>query len=384
MAEGLIDSASAYEVILLLARKKPALSYRMEWDSSLAVTATLINASHVRLAPSPRPEGAASGPYGLLLDRMSDAVSRVVLPDQQAKLALQKTKRWGGENTAKLGALLRDFIDSPGGSPSEASKWLHAHIQHEWHEHVIRRGALFDRNLTAPIAKVLNVQEREVARAWTSSSDSRHVASLSLKQPDSDEFRLIRDSFILSCLLRGRYHDYAAELMSQQLLAHPVREAVYRRSRTDGRISIEISNTERYLANITIASAFSERSHDARVALWLENVLKLRRGRNRINLSQKDRDEIARDAAIEAARRFDVRVHSRLLENVLDVGIGIGTTALTSFALLPWESMIVGSGVYAVSAKKKIGERLMGLITARTRTLSRLSQLGPGRIHGGK
>jgi hypothetical protein len=243
---------------------------------------------------------------------------------------------------------------------------------------------LFDRNLTAPIAKVLKVQEKDVDRVWILSSDPSYVTSLSLKQPDSDEFRLIRDSFVLSCLLRGRYHDYAAELMNQQLLAHPVREAVYRRSRTDGRIAIDISNTERYLANITIASAFSEASHTDRVALWLENVLKLRRGRNQINVSQQDRDEMARDAAIEAARRCDVRVHSRLLENVLDVGVGLGTTALTSFALLPWESMIVGSGVYAVSAKRKIGERLMGAITARTRILSRLSQMGPGRIHGGK
>jgi hypothetical protein len=87
MVEGLIDSASAYEVILLLARTKPALSYRMEWDSSLAVTATLINARHVRLAPSPGPDGATSGPYGLLLEGMSDIVSKVVLPDQQANLA---------------------------------------------------------------------------------------------------------------------------------------------------------------------------------------------------------------------------------------------------------------------------------------------------------
>ncbi len=74
MVEGFVDSASAYEIILALARAKPDESYRMEWDQALEVTATLISAYHIKLAPSPRPEGPASGPYGIFLTALDQAV----------------------------------------------------------------------------------------------------------------------------------------------------------------------------------------------------------------------------------------------------------------------------------------------------------------------
>ena len=64
MVEGFIDSASAYEIVLVLARGNPLQSFRMEWDRALEVTAALITTDRIKLAPSPRCEGAASGPYG--------------------------------------------------------------------------------------------------------------------------------------------------------------------------------------------------------------------------------------------------------------------------------------------------------------------------------
>ena len=187
---------------------------------------------------------------------------------------------------------------------------------------------------------MLDIQPGEVLRVQSLSSDARFIAALAARRPESDDFRLIRDAYVVSSLLRGRYHDYAAENSQMQILAHPVREPIYRPLRSASRIPIQISNTQRYLANITVAAAFGERSHETRVAsVGVENVLRLRRGRDQINLAQKDRDETARDTAVEAARKVGVRVHSRLLENVLDAGIGLGSAALTSFALVPWQSM---------------------------------------------
>ncbi|MGD0578871.1 MAG: hypothetical protein ABSC08_08075 [Bryobacteraceae bacterium] len=383
MVEGFIDSASAYEVILVLARPKPEQSYKMEWDSTLAVTATLINTDYIRLAPSPQPEGAASGAYGVFLSGVEPAISRIVLPEDQATAALQKTRKWAGDNVAKLRSVLRDFTYPPSGEPTQAGLWLEAHIGNEWHEHVLRRGALFDREFATQLARVLDIQPHEVVKIWSLASDPRFVATLAARRPDSDDFRLIRDAFVVSSLLRGRYHDYAAEISKTQLLSHPVRESVYRRPGSGSRIQIQVSNTERYLANIVVAAAFGETSHERRVALWVENVLKLRRGRDQVNLAQKDRDETARDTAIEAARKFEVRAHSRLLENVLDVGIGLGSAALTSFALLPWESMIIGSAISAFSVQKKLGERVMAA-TMSTGRLNQLSKLVPGRVEGGR
>ena len=75
MVEGFIDSASAYEVVLVLARRKPEHSHKMEWDSALEVRAALISTDHIKLAPSPLPDGAASGAYGTRAMRLGGCTS---------------------------------------------------------------------------------------------------------------------------------------------------------------------------------------------------------------------------------------------------------------------------------------------------------------------
>ena len=54
MVEGFIDSASAYEIVLVLARDTLYSPSRMEWDRALEVTAALITTDRIKLAPSPR------------------------------------------------------------------------------------------------------------------------------------------------------------------------------------------------------------------------------------------------------------------------------------------------------------------------------------------
>jgi len=264
MTEGFIDSASAYEVIFVFARNYPGNSYRMEWDRALEVTATLINTDHVKLAPSPRQEGPASGPYGIFLEGLESAVSRIVLPDASHKPALIKTRNWANKNIDKLRAVLKTFTDTSGpGASDEPARWLQTHISYEWKEHLTRHG------------------------------------------------------------------------------------------------------------------------HESRVALWVENVVKLRNVRHLINLDPKDRDETARDAAIDAARRFGIRTHPKALENFLDAGIGFGSTALTSFMLVPWESMAVGSALYLLSARSRLGDQIARTLSATRMRLRRLSELEPGRIDRG-
>jgi hypothetical protein len=381
VVEGFIDSASAYEVVLVFARKKPRHSYRMEWESALGVTSILISADHIKLAPSPKPEGAASGAYGLFLKGLEPTISRIVLPELATSAAVRKTKKWAGESIEKLQSVLQTFTNPVHPlRTNEAALWLEAHIENEWCEHVLRRGALFDREFTSQIARVLAVPEPEILTVWSRTADANFVAELAKRRPDTDTYRTIRDAFIVSALLRGRYHDYAAENAGAQILSHPIRNEILRKSPRGNRVPIEISNTERYLANIVVASAFAERSHAVRVSLWVENVLKLRSAREGINLGQKDRDETARDVAIDAAHRADIRLHSKLLENVLDASFALGGAAITSFVLLPWESMVIGSGMYAFSAKKKVGARFAGAIASAAGKLNRLSKLMPGRI----
>jgi len=382
MVEGFVDAASAYEIVLVFARRRPEQSYKMEWDRALEVTATLISADCIRLAPSPRREHAASGPYGLFLDGLKPAVRRIVLPDEATTWAIRRTKNWARANVNKLRSVLSTFTGDSSERNNQAVMWLDAHIQSEWYEHARRHGALFDSDFAKQIAKTLDVSQNDLLKLWSLTTDSSFVADLVVRRPDTEEFRLIRDAFVVSSLLRGRYHEYAAEKSETQILSHPVREPILHRFSSSSRISIEVSNTERYLANIAVASAFAERAHKARVALWVENVLNLRRGRDQMNLEEKDRDEKAQQTAIDAARQAGVRTHSKLLENCLDAGAAFGSAALTSFALHPWWSMLVGSSMYAISRQNRLGRRIGDAFFSTPSKLNRLSRLGPGRISG--
>jgi hypothetical protein len=358
---------------------------RIEWDQALEVTATLISADHIKLAPSPRPEGPASGPYGIFLAALDQAVTRIVLPESSTTLALRKTKRWANENVEKVRSVLGSFTGVKGAAVnSQAAKWLDAHINSEWTEHVIRHRALFDRDFIPQLGKVLGIAPEELVKIWELSGDRRFISELINRRRESDKFRAIRDAYVASSLLRGRYHEYAAEESSAQILSHPIRQPVLRDLRRGDSIPILISNTERYLASIALAGAFAERKHEARVSSWAENIVTLRHAREQINLDPKDRDETARDTAIDAAKKFGVRVHSRRLETFLDVGVGLGSSALTSFVLSPWESMAVGSAMSALSAKQKIGQKIARTLTTMRGRLIRLSRMVPGRVGEGK
>lgn len=380
MTQGFIDSASAFEVVATLTNPRAIDSYRMAWDRALQVTATLISADQIKLAPSPRREGPKSGAYGVLMDGLGSTVSSVVLPAGAGTDALRKTQRWTNRNVPKLRRILAPFIDRPPNTGNEAALWLQYEINYAWAEHSRRFGGLFDRDFLPQLSRVLDVEMKDVTHAWSLSGNESFVESAVRRQPDSDEFRLVRDAFIVSALLRGRYHEYAAESANLQLLSHPIREPVLKRLPRAGVIPIDVPNTERYLASIVLAGAFAERGLEARIRLWIENVLRLRAARAQINLTAKDRDETARDTAIDAAKRFGVRNHSRKLATILDIGVGIGSSALTSFVLSPWESMAVGSGMTLISANRQLGHVIASATTTTRQSLTRLSSLRPGRI----
>ena len=331
MVECFIDSASAYEVILVLARQRPTDSYRTEWDQALEVTSLLISADQIKLSPSPRREGAASGAYGTFLNSLKGTISRIDLPDASTKTALRKTKHWANRNVDKLRRVLGS-ITGAHASPQacDPASWLEAHISHEWKEHVIRHGALFDKDFIPHLAGILEVSIDELERVRIESADPALVAELVKKRPDSDLFRLIRDAYVASSLLRGRYHNFAAEDSKVQILTHPIRDPILRNGRNGESIAIESSNTERYISSIALAGAFAEKKHQLRVSAWADNVIALRNARDQINLEPKDCDETAMEVAIDAAKKFGVRVHSRQLEKFLEVGFGLSSLPLAS------------------------------------------------------
>ena len=75
-----------------------------------------------------------------------------------------------------------------------------------------------------------------------------------------------------------------------------------------------------------------------RVSAWIENVRKVKRAVNegRIDTGAKNNESVALDLAVDAAKRLDIRVHSRRIDEVLDATLAVGFGALTSFVLTDW------------------------------------------------
>ena len=240
MANGFIDSASTYEVIMALARQSPANSYATEWGQALAVTALLIGTDNLGLSPSPLSEGAASGPFGVGISGLSGALRRVHVDDVSARIALERTKRWGDRNIEKLQRLLSSITNSDTSViRGNGSDWLDIHIKYEWVEHCTRLGALFDQVFNPQLAKILGIPHAELSRIWQETSDPKVVQKLAENRPDSDAFRIIRDAYIASALLRGRYHHHVAEQSSLQILSHPIRDSISPRTLTSQTTTIQ-------------------------------------------------------------------------------------------------------------------------------------------------
>jgi hypothetical protein len=180
-------------------------------------------------------------------------------------------------------------------------------------------------------------------------------------------------------LLRGRYHEHVAAESNLQILAHPTRGRVSLRTRSNESATIALTNTEKYLANIALAGAFSERSHESHTALWAENVTVLRRARGQINLGVQPLEEVALNVAVDAAHKYDVRCHDRQLEEALDLGAKLTVPFLT-FALNPWAGLAVGVAEVFLSSRIKAGPALAKAFSARSSNLKRLSQMSPGRL----
>jgi hypothetical protein len=379
MVEVFIDSASIYEVLLALSRTKPEQSYKLEWDRALEVTAAFISTDQLRLPPSPESERSASGPYGILLSGLQDVVEPITLPNEVVSASIRKTKIWGDINSSLIRNSLGRFTgQNTDNIDIHSERWLNSHIEHVWIEQTTRRGCLFDNAFETQIASILNVNRRDVAKIHSMCCDQLFVASLVKKQNDSDKFRLARDSFLISTLLRGTYYTYIAELTQRQIMSHPARQVRTTTQNASEKIRIVVSNYEKYIANIIVAGSLSETSHSRRVSLWVDNVSKIRRARGRIKLEDRKTDEMARDDAISDAKRFGVHVHSKRLELCMDAVITLGCGALTAIYLSPFTGFLTSGAMYGLQKRYNLGEKALDVI--KPTRLSALSTLAPGQI----
>jgi len=378
MAEGYIDSASTYEIVKLLVSPRPAEAYPWAWQSAITVTSALINTYHLQIAPAPSLASGAGSLYGHLMLGLAELISHPRPEPELTQMALKNTKQWARNNVDKI----RNTYEQLKVDNKNYTRWLERAITTSWVEHSERLGGLYNEEFIPVLSQILNVSTSELSQVHKMSRDLNLLRSYVAIWPDDDDLRLMTDAYAISALLRGRYHDYVARKSNLQIIHHPFREQFLPRQKKSGKIRFFVSNTERHLSNIVLASAFAEQGEKQRVSCWLENVLRIRKAvlTGAIDTRQKDYDKVALDLAVDAARRVNIRIHSRWLDDVLDAAFAVGIGTLTSFVLDPWLGFAGGVIEYGISRKVDIGKEVAHLVFDTQARLRDLAKSGSGRI----
>ena len=352
------------------------------WLVPQLVTSLLLSTPHVGLAPGVAGlKFVSKGPIGVISEHLRDSDIIVVPPigETERQTALKKTKRRIRENLPRIRDQYATFCQF---ANSDIERWMSWSIKSAWEEHAQNFGGLVDHTLLKEMAGVLDVAEKELGALHTYTSRSDVVSAFVKKQPNSDEFRLAKECFLLGYLIRGLFHDYLAKEKANQVLHHPFRNVLLPRVQAKP-MTFEQHTVEAYLTNIVLHSALRVRTLEARLKRWADNICLIRKllrpDNKRIDIL-KDDPSSAFAEALRGAKVAGVKVHSPTLEEFINVFGAAAITYATSFVLSPYTAFGVGSLTYAALRKRDLGTRLTEAIYTTKMRLARLAEAPPGRI----
>jgi hypothetical protein len=379
VAEGFIDWASLTEV---------ANSYRGDirsvyvWSAiaSVEVTCGLVHGHQLKVLPSPSNRRLATkGPHDVLRAAVTEYVDGSK-PPQDAARAVADVSTWAQQNAASIAGIIQRCMTDPDavfGTGCQFDEWLSTALGANLESTKLRVGGLFDMTFAKPLTQILGLSDDELDRLWRKSQE---IESL---RRQGELFELAKSAHVLTIMFRGRYHDLVARDMGGQVLHHPVRAPLLPElPLTDpAGIAHDVTNSERFMAQLLWASGFAERQHNARIRLWADNVRQVRLAvqAEAIDLPQRTSEDRALQTAVDAARRAGVRTHPRLIADCADAMIAMGLGALSSFVVNGWPDMYVTLGGYIAAKKENLGERTARAVYANRRRLKQLADV-PGRI----
>lgn len=384
MSIGFIDSASLYEIVRITAQ--PSNSSRWTLQSAVEVTSLLIDSHHFNVAPAPGTTGLASGPYALLMGRAIESgfVGLYRLEPKTERTAVKLTKQWVNRNLVRF----RNAFERLKSDQTDYEVWLDWAITQAWPEHAMRLGGLFNPQFIPEISRVLNLSVDRLTAVHELSCMPSVVAKFAKRQPDNDDFRDMRDAYVLAALIRGPFHHYTSREDGLQTIHHPLRSTVLPSMRQLGNVQdVEFPITVRsLLATIIVNGAKKETSQERRIEAWIENVRLIKGGLNAkyYNLEDPASLEKAMNKAVEIAQKLHIRTYPRDLENMLGYMLGVGVGMLTKIVLRQFDGLdlLVVPAVERLANRTGMEERVARLLTGYKGRLRDLAIFAPGRIEG--
>jgi hypothetical protein len=378
MSQGFIDSASIYEIVRIT--EQPNANSIWALRSVVELTCLLITSPYITMAPAPGKTAPASGPYGILMEGLieSNLLRTQKLEPVIEKRALELTKRWVKRNPDKIHSAYEALKADQGNFGS----WLDWCVTRAWPEHATRLGGLLNPELIPQIAQVLHISENRLADVHKLSCNPKFVADYASRQPDNDDFRDMRDAYVISALIRGRFHDYTAPSALLQIMHHPVRSAILAPLRQKGMVQFEITNVQYHLSSIIVAAALKEKDQQQRIRSWIENVRLAKGALNTASFDLEDppsQDKVI-EKVVDIAKRIHLRTYSRLFDDVLGYMLGLGIGSLASIVLHEYAGLVLTPLAEQLARKANMDVNIARMLTERKGRLRDLARFAPGRI----
>ena len=373
--EGFIDSASTYQVVAACELGDPGRCFPWAWIVINDVTMLLIFAQHLRMSPGPGALGDATDLYGILVDalRKENVLDWARPPAAKLERALARTKK-AMSSDAEITALRRR-IDELNEDGVNYLPWLEWGVEHAWLEHSRRLGCIVNPEFRDEVALTLGADEDDIGRLIALSSDP--VQLVQIMRHDNADLQLLKDAYLTSALIRGKYHEVAVG-RSAQLFRHP-----FRAGPTEPRELFAAERTQYYFTSALLAGALTEKSPEARIVSWVEMVMKARRAYTGGSLRLFDENpgsgpldhDSALKSAVEQVSALDLAGPSRRTERFIDAGIQIG---LVGLGIVLSDPVILGAlGLAGLGTSLRSPAKAL---VQREKRISELAKAGPGII----
>ncbi|MCK4283486.1 MAG: hypothetical protein KAX44_04145 [Candidatus Brocadiae bacterium] len=377
MAEAYIDSASFYEIVGTLRRANPEQWIPWAWQSAVEVTSFVQAARHLRVVPGPSTAVArdAGGPYGDLMQALSEVVEIGCTSKATEEVAVSGTKAWATQNCPgmrKLYACMKK-------DRRNFRRWLASAVLWAWPEHSHRLVGLFDKAFVPEVSRILQVQEHYLEELHEQSCDVELLRHYSKDPPRKRDFYVLRDAYAVSALLRGVYHELVARKDGLVVMHHPMRNSFLRVGKPETVVPV---NTAQYLARIVLRGAFAEKTLPKRISCYMENVRRVRGEllQGAFDLDATQYHQVAVEKAARAAKQARIRTHSRRLEEIIQVAVASGAGILTAFCITGCPALAVVAGTYLVERRRRVGAAIASAVVDTKRRYQDLAEVGSGRV----
>jgi hypothetical protein len=205
------------------------------------------------------------------------------------------------------------------------------------------------------------------------------------RKPEAEDYKIARAAFIISTLIRGHYHDLAAKNNHQFVRHHPFRPSAILAPLADTAPYKLVPSNQvvQNLVAIIINGAFAEPNVSNRIALWSENVMKLREAFRcpDFEIQEVSNEDNAKDVAIDLAKKINLRTYDHRIESGLDIALAAALFVGPFYYIhdvLP--AALIAVGGYLASQQTAFARSASQQVADRASRLRRLSELIPGRV----